>query len=185
MGCSDWRRNMQIQNHLRREHAVQIFPTSSYKTRIDDLSVSTSNSTLPVLGNRFPHTSIPLSLHDTLTIFQPTLGCPPPTSFTFSRDISWIRSQESRPDTPDLPPIILPLVAPIQRHHVECRLAAAVCNHLGVHLLCPPGWLRRRWVLHLACRRETGHEDQAGSAGLSKTGTDVQVVTCVPATFTS
>ena len=79
------------------------------------------------------------------------------------RHVSQIRGQEPGPDTPDLHPILLQLVVPVHHHHVECRLAAAVCNRLEIHLLGPPGRLRRRREVRLACQRdlgESGHEDQ-------------------------
>ncbi len=82
-----------------------------------------------------------------------------------------IRSQEAGPDAPDLDPILLQLVVPVQHQHVERRLAAAVANRVEVHLLGPPGRLRRRGEVGLACLREvreTGDEDQAGVGRLEQ-----------------
>jgi hypothetical protein len=90
---------------------------------------------------------------------------PSPHLLYLLRIVSQIRSQEPGRDTPDLHPILLQLMVPVQHHHVECCLAAAVSNRLKVYLLRPSSWLRRRGEIRLAClrdSRETGHEDQAG-----------------------
>ena len=64
-----------------------------------------------------------------------------------------------------------PKVVPVQHHHVECRLAAVVYYRLKIHLLGPPGRLRRRGEVRLARQRdvgEAGHEGQAGVGRLEQ-----------------
>ena len=91
----------------------------------------------------------------------------------FLPHITKVCSKEPGRDTPDLDPILLQLVVPVQHQHVKSRLAAAVTNRLELDLLGPAGRLRRRGEISLACLYlvgETGHEDQAGVGGLEHEG---------------
>lgn len=89
---------------------------------------------------------------------------PTPHLHSLLTHVSQVRGQEAGPNTPNLDPILLQLVVPVQHQHVESRLAAAVSDRLEVHLLGPAGRLRRGGEVRFRCLghvRETGHEEQA------------------------
>ena len=133
--------------------------------------VFNSKSDKPVPSNNFPHVSISFSFDN------PPEYLPTPTRMSRShflrllRNVSQVRGQEPGRHSPDLDPVLLQLVIPVQHEHVECRLTAAVPNRLEIHLLGPPSRLRRRGEVLLACERQVGEtcdEDQAGVSRLEQ-----------------
>ena len=139
--------------------------TLTQEIRIDDPSCAPSPWYESLSANNFPHISIPLPLNDTLKNIPTNTRMPGPHLLRLLPHIPQPRSQEPRTDAENLDSILLQLVIPVDHHHVERRLAAAVRNRFEVYLLGPPGRLRRRGEVVLARRRdlgETGHEQEAG-----------------------
>ena len=83
-----------------------------------------------------------------------------------------VRLQHPRSNTPNLHPIGLQLVLPIQHEHIECALAATVRNGLEICFwFGPASWLWRRGEVLLAGlgdAGEAGDEDEAGVGGLEE-----------------
>ena len=79
-----------------------------------------------------------------------------------------IRRQPPRPHTPNLDPITLQLMIPIQHQHIQRRLTTSVSNSFEIDLFRPAGGEGRGGEVGFCgfgLVGETGDEDEAGGGG--------------------